>query len=55
VEDRHPACFASVCGHVAAQVVFLSHSAPIAIALLIVDGAVLFDLIAPVGDRCPRF
>jgi hypothetical protein len=36
---------ASVCGHVAAGLMFLSDSAPIAIALLLLDAAVLVSLV----------
>ncbi len=46
---------ASVCGHVAAAIMFLSHSALIAILLLGVDAAALFSLLTTTGERRPRF
>ena len=42
---------ASVCGHVAAEVMFLSDSAPIAIGLLVLDAVVLFSLFTTFGER----
>jgi hypothetical protein len=45
---------ASICGHVAAQIMFLSDSAAIAMALLLLDAAVLFSLVTTAGERRPR-
>jgi len=45
---------ASVCGHVAAALMFFSDSASIALVLLIVDAAVLSGLITAFDHRRPR-
>jgi hypothetical protein len=46
---------ASICGHVAAQIMFIPESALIAITLLLLDAVVLFSLWTTVGEQRPRF
>jgi hypothetical protein len=42
---------ASICGHVAAQIMFMSDSAAIALALLLLDALVLLSLVTAARER----